>query len=178
MAAAVRAARFVGVLAAVALVDMLFGAISSKAAETVDLFVLLVVLNSVPGDSLRGLAGGLAAGLIQDLVTLSVPGLHGVACCVVGYGAARVSQRVLATERLVTLTLIAIGVLVHQAVVIGLFAMLELAQFRPGAGAVLLRVVLTTAVGLVVLWVKDRMRGRRESRTKRRALTRRQLRLR
>ncbi|MCE2559121.1 MAG: rod shape-determining protein MreD [Acidobacteria bacterium] len=164
------AGRFVGALAAVALVEMLLGGLLPEVAETVGLFVLLVVLNSVRGDSLRGLAGGLAAGLVQDVVTSSVLGLHGVACCVVGYGAARVSQRILTTQRVVTLALIATGVLVHQVIVIGLIAILEIALFNPSAIAVLLRVVLTTAVGLVVLWVTDQMRGWMEKRTKGRTL--------
>ena len=164
------AGRFAGALAAVALVEMLLGGLLPEAAEAVDLFVLLVVLNSVRGDSLRGLAGGLAAGVVQDIVTSSVFGLHSVACCVVGYGAARVSQRILTTQRAVTLALIATGVLVHQVIVIGLIGILEIALFDPGAIAVLLRVTLTAAVGLVVLWVTDRMRGWLEKRTKRRTL--------
>lgn len=164
------AGRFAGVLAAVALVEMLLGGLLPEAAETVDLFVLLVVLNSVRGESLRGLAGGLAAGLVQDIATSSLFGLHSVACGVVGYGAARVSQRILTTQRVVTLALIATGVLVHQVIVIGLIGLLEIARFNPGAIAVLLRVVLTTAVGLVVLWVTDRIRGWMEKRTKRRTL--------
>lgn len=178
MASAGRAARFAGLLAAVALVEMLLGGFASSAAETVDLFVLLVVVNSASGDTLRGLAGGVAAGLVQDLVTSSVPGLHGVACCVVGYAAARVSQRVLGTERLVTLALIATGVLVHQVIVIGLFSILELARYNPGAVAVLMRAGLTTAAGMIVLWVADRMRGRSERRAKRRMLIQRRIRLR
>ncbi len=164
------ASRFVGVLAAVALIEMMLGGFLPEAAETVDLFVLLVVLNSVRGDSLQGLAGGLAAGLAQDLVTSSVFGLYSVACCVVGYGAARAAQRILTSRRAVTLAVLAAGVLVHQLIVIGLLAILEIAQFNPGAGAVLLRAALTTAAGLVVLWVTGRMRGWMERRTRRRTL--------
>ena len=164
------AGRFAGALAAVALVELLLGGFLPAAAETVDLFVLLVVLNSVRGDSLRGLAGGLIAGLVQDVVTSSVFGLHSLACCVLGYGAARVSQRILTVQRAVTLALIATGVLVHQVIVIGLLALLEIAQFSPGPVAVLLRVVATTAVGLVVVWAMGKVRGWMETRTKRRKL--------
>ena len=162
--------RFAAALAAVALVEVLLGGFAPAVAEPVDLFVLLVVLNSVRGESLRGLAGGLAAGLVQDVVTSSVLGLHGVACSVVGYGAARVSQRILATRRAVTLGLIALGVLVHQVIVLGLLALLEITPFRPVAATVLLRVAITTAAGLVVLWGTRRVRGWIERRAKRRKL--------
>ena len=132
------AARFAGVLAAVVLVELLLGGFLPAVADLVDLYVLLVVLNSLRGNSFRGLAGGLAAGLVQDMFTSSIYGLHSLACCVVGYGGARVSQRILTSQRVVSGLLIAAGVLVHQAIVIGLLATLEIAQFNPrgGRGAV------------------------------------------
>ena len=163
-------ARFVSVLAAVALVELLLGGFLPATANLVDLFVLLVVLNSLGGNSMRGLAGGLAVGLVQDMFSSSVYGLHSLACCVVGYGAARLSQRILTSQRVVALLLIATGVLVHQVIVIGLLALLEIAQFDPGVVAVLVRVLLTTAVGLVVLWVSALVRGWMEKRTKQRTL--------
>ena len=164
------AARFAGALAAVALVELLLGGFLPAVADFVDLFVLLVVLNSLRGDSFRGLAGGLAAGLVQDMFTSSIYGLHSLACCVVGYGGARVSQRILTSQRVVTLALITTGVLVHQVIVIGLLAMLEIAQFNPGVFAVLLRALVTTLIGLVGLRVAGLVRGWMEKRTKRRTL--------
>ncbi len=164
------AARFVGVLAAVAVVELLLGGFLPAAADFVDLFVLLVVLNSLRGNSLRGLAGGLAAGLVQDMFASSTYGLHSLACCVVGYGGGRVSQRVLTSQRVVSALLIAAGVLVHQVIVIGLLAILEIAQFNPGVFAVLLRALVTTAIGLVGLRVAGLVRGWMEKRTKRRTL--------
>ena len=164
------AARFAGVLAAVALVELLLGGFFPAVADLVDLFVLLVVLNSLRGDSFRGLAGGLAAGLVQDMFTSSIYGLHSLACCVVGYGGARVSQRILTSQRVVSGLLIAVGVLVHQVIVIGLLATLDIAQFNPGVVAVLLRTLVTTVIGLVALWVAGLVRGWMEKRTKRRTL--------
>ena len=100
----------------------------------------------------------------------STYGLHSLACCVVGYGGARVSQRVLTSQRVVSALLIAAGVLVHQVIVIGLLAILEIAQFNPGVFAVLLRALVTTAIGLVGLRVAGLVRGWMEKRTKRRTL--------
>ncbi len=163
-------ARFAGVLAGVALLELLMGGFLPAAADHVDLFVLLVVLNSLKGNTFRGFAGGLVAGLVQDMFTSSIYGLHSLACCVVGYGGARVSQRILTGRRVVSGLLIGAGVVVHQMIVIGLLAVLEIAQFNPGAGAMMVRALVTTAIGLAGLWVAGLARGWMEKRTKRRTL--------
>jgi len=123
-----------------------------------DLFALLVVLNGLAGNSLRGLAGGLVVGLLQDLFTASPYGLHALACCVVGYGTALLAQRIVVSQRVVSGLLIALGVLVHQVVVVGLLALLGIEE-RSQALAVFLRVVATTAVGALYLWLSERGRS-------------------
>lgn len=164
-----RAAGVAGLLGLLALADMLLGGFFPP-AEAIDPFVLAVVLVGVRGDSLRGLAAGLLAGLTQDVVTSSPLGLHGVACCVVGYGAALVSRRILASRRVVTLAIVATGVLVHHVVVIGLLAVFEIAPFQPATTVVMLRMAWTTAAGLVVLWVTALVRFLTERRVRRRTL--------
>ncbi|MDE2921978.1 MAG: rod shape-determining protein MreD [Acidobacteriota bacterium] len=151
------AARFAASLTLVALVELLLAEVLPVAGRAVDLFVLLVVLSSLAGNSLQGGAGGLVAGLVQDLLNSSPFGLHGLACCVVGYGVARLSQRVVTSQRLVALLLVAVGTLVHQAIVLGLLAVLEVGELS--GGAVLLRVVATTAVGAPGLWLFKRARA-------------------
>ena len=151
------AGRFARALAAVALVDVLLGVLPA-AANVLELFVLLAVLTGFRGNSLQGLAGGLAAGLVQDALTASVFGLHGLACCVVGYAVARASQRILTSQRVVAGILIAAGVLAHQVLVMGLLAVLEIADADPDVLVVLARALLTSAVGLAYLWLADRVR--------------------
>lgn len=148
-------ARFGAGLAAVSLVEVLLAEVLPAAAETVDLFLLLVVLSSLSGNSLHGVAGGLVAGLVQDTLTATPFGLNGLACCVVGYGAARLSQRVMTSQRVVAWLLVAVGTLVHQAIVLGLLVVLEVAEFEGGT-AVPVRVAATTAVGVPSLWLFNR----------------------
>ncbi len=147
-----RAARFAVSLALVALADLLLAEVLP--GRSVDLFVLLVVLSSLSGASLLGVMGGLAAGLVQDVLNASPFGLHGLACCVVGYGVARLSQRVDASQTIVALLLVAVGALVHQAIVLGLRAVLEVGE--ASVAAVPLRVAATTAVGVPGLWLFNR----------------------
>ncbi len=148
------AARFAASLALVSLVELLLAEVLPAAGRTIDLFVLLVVLGSLAGNSLQGVAGGLVAGLVQDTLSTSPFGLHGLACCVLGYGVARLSQRVDTGQRTVALLLVAVGALVHQAIVLGLLRFLEVGEF--GGAVVPLRVAATTAVGLPGLWLFNR----------------------
>lgn len=150
-------ARFAASLALVSLVELLLAEVLPVAGRTVDLFVLLVVLSSLSGNSLQGVTGGLTAGLVQDTLTTSPFGLHGLACCVVGYGVARLSQRVVTSQRPVALLLVAVGTLVHQAIVLALLTVLEVGELS--GGAVPLRVVATTAVAVPGLWLFNRARA-------------------
>lgn len=152
------AARFAAGLAAVSLVELLLAEVLPAAGDTVDLFVLLVVLNGFSGNSLQGVAGGLAAGLVQDVLSTSPFGLHALACCVVGYGVARLAQRVDTGQRIVASLLVAVGALVQQAIALGLLAMLEIAG-SGGGTAVPLRVAATTVVGLPGVWLANRVQS-------------------
>ncbi|MXV99955.1 MAG: rod shape-determining protein MreD [Holophagales bacterium] len=148
------AARFGASLALVSLLELLLAEVLPAAGRTIDLFVLLVILSSLGGNSLQGVTGGLAAGVVQDTLSASPFGLHALACCVVGYGVARLSQRIVTSQRLVASLLVAVGTLVHQAIVLGLLMVLEVGE--PSGGAVPLRVVATTAIGVPGLWLFNR----------------------
>lgn len=151
------AGRFAGALAAAALAEVLLAEVLPATAGLVDLFVLLVVLNSLKRNSLHGLAGGFAAGLVQDTLMASLYGLNSLACCVVGYGVARLSQRMLTSQRAVAALLIAVGVLVHQVVVYSLLAILDIGAIQSGA-VIPVRALGTAVVGLVWLWSIKRVR--------------------
>ncbi len=153
------AGRFAVGLAAVSLVELFLAEALPAAGQAVDLFVLLVVLNGLAGNSLHGMAGGLVAGFVQDTLSMSPVGLHALACCVVGYAMARLSQRIVTSQHVTVSLLVAVGVLVHQAIVLGLLALL--AGVEPGGGAAVpLRVAATTAVGVPALWLVGRLRVR------------------
>ncbi len=150
------AARFLGALAAVALIEVLLGELLPPRAHVVDLFVLLAAINALRGNSLQGLSGGLVAGFVQDILTASLLGIHAIACLAVGYTVARLSQRVLTSSHAVAGLLIAAGALLHQIVVFGLHAMFDIATFERQATTVLGRVAGTAAAGVVCRWSADR----------------------
>jgi rod shape-determining protein MreD len=67
--------------------------------RVVDVLLVLVILNGLPGRTLSAMLGGLAAGLAADTLSGGLFGLYGFANTLTGYGTAQVSRRVV-THRL------------------------------------------------------------------------------
>lgn len=95
-----------------------------QAPLTVDLFLVLVVLNALGGRTLTGIAGGLAAGLVQDVLTGGLFGLYGFADTMIGYAVARGAQRLVIERASGIFPVAAAAVVVQQAVVVGLVHLL------------------------------------------------------
>jgi rod shape-determining protein MreD len=93
-------------------------------ARAVDLFLVLTVLYGLRGHSLGGLSGVLAAGLAQDALTAGPFGLHGFANTVVGYGVARLTQRLVIERPSGVLLVTAAASLVQQAILASLVLLL------------------------------------------------------
>lgn len=119
------AVRYVAALLVVLLVHSLGVWFVPEFARLIDLFVVLVVLTGMRGNSFAGLIGGLVAGLAQDVLSAGLFGLHGFADTLVGYGSARLAQRLVIERPSGVLLVAAAGSIVQQAVLVGLaFALL------------------------------------------------------
>lgn len=88
-----RAARFLLALAVVLVVHLIAARLAPPFPRLVDLFLVLIVVNALDGNSLAGLLGGAAAGLVEDAVGGAYYGLHGIGGAVVGYSVARATQQ-------------------------------------------------------------------------------------
>ena len=62
-------------------------------ARAVDVFLVVVALHGLRGNSLSGLLVGLLVGLLQDTLTSGPFGLFGFADTIIGYVTARLAQR-------------------------------------------------------------------------------------
>lgn len=141
-----------------------------EATVAVDLFVVVVVLNALDGNSLAGVAGGLAAGMVQDVLTGGLFGLFGFANTLVGYLAARSVQRLVIERASGVLPLVAVAAAVQQAIVVGLaYVLLPDARF-PDPRWLALRVVSSGLVGMVAYaldrWWRRTSADRRQRRMK------------
>jgi len=92
--------------------------------RAVDLFLVLAVLHALDGDSRAGLLGGLAAGTAHDALAGGLFGLFGFADTIVGYGVARLSQRLVIERPSGVLPVAAVAAVVQQAVAVGLAVVL------------------------------------------------------
>jgi rod shape-determining protein MreD len=89
-------------------------------ARTVDVFLVVVVLQALRGNSLSALLVGLAVGLLQDTLTSAPFGLFGFADTIVGYVTARLAQRLVIQRPTGVLAVVSFASALQQAVAVGL----------------------------------------------------------
>src|SRR5436309_11935159 len=89
-------------------------------ARSVDVFLVVVVLQALRGNSFSALAVGLAVGLLQDELTSKPFGLFGFADTIVGYVTARLAQRLVIQRPTGVLGLVSFASALQQAIIVGL----------------------------------------------------------
>ena len=114
-----------------------------------DLFLVLALFNALDGDLTAGMLGGLAAGLVSDVLTGGLFGLHGFADTIVGYGAAFASQRIAIQRATGVLLFFLLAATLQQAITMSLNLLLTPAPSLPGFPSVLVKVLLTGLAGPV-----------------------------
>ncbi len=88
--------------------------------RVMDVFLVFVALRALSGNSLAGLLLGLAAGLIHDNLTGGFYGLYGFADTIVGYGVARLAQRLVIQRATGVFGVVGLASVLQQAVLVGL----------------------------------------------------------
>jgi rod shape-determining protein MreD len=88
--------------------------------RSVDVFLVVVVLHGLGGNSLSALVVGLVAGLLQDTLTSGPFGLFGFADTIVGYVTARLAQRLVIQRPTGVLGVVAFASALQQAVAVAL----------------------------------------------------------
>jgi rod shape-determining protein MreD len=89
-------------------------------ARAVDVFLVVVALHGLRGNSLTGLLIGFVVGLLQDTLTSGPFGLFGFADTIVGYVTARLAQRLVIQRPTGVLALVSFASALQQAVTLGL----------------------------------------------------------
>jgi rod shape-determining protein MreD len=112
--------RFFAALAAAVLFHLLGVRLASEFSLVFDVFVVLVVLYGLQTSSLAALFIGMLVGLTHDSLTGGNFGLFGFADTIIGYGAARLAQRLVIQRATGVLALVSFATVAQQAIVIGL----------------------------------------------------------
>jgi rod shape-determining protein MreD len=164
----VRLLKFAAGLAAAVVVHALALRLFPEVSLGLDLYVVVVVLHALDGNSLAGLLGGLAAGLVQDSLSGGVFGLYGCADTIVGYAVARTAQRLVIERPSGVLSVTATAAVVQQAIVVGLASLLLPGLSFPELHWLALRAVSAGVVAMLAATLAGWRRGVAAERRQRR----------
>lgn len=159
-----RALRLFAALAAALLVHLVGARLWGDFPRLVDLFLVVVVLHALDGESLPAMFTGLAAGLLHDALSGGLYGLHGFADTLVGYGTARLAQRLVIQRSTGVLGVVAFASAVQQAVLVVLAFLLQANPGLPQPGGVALRAAICGGIGMAAHLAMGRWRSGVESR--------------
>jgi rod shape-determining protein MreD len=160
----VRALKFLAALTVALLVHLVGVRLWPAFPRVVDVFLVVVVLHALDGESLPGMLGGLAAGLVNDALSGGLYGLYGFADTLVGYGTARIAQRLVIQRSAGVLGIVAFAAAAQQAVLVVLAFLLQTDPGLPQPGWVAARAAVCGAVGMACHVAGRRWRRAVESR--------------
>jgi len=101
----------------------------SRGGTSIDLVLIVVVYIAIKSGAVTGLLAGTVAGLIQDSLSSGVLGIGGLAKTIVGFLAGVLGTQFIVTAPLPRFLLLALGTVLHAAIFMGLYTLLNLRQF-------------------------------------------------
>ena len=130
----------------------------------VDLVLVVVVYVALSTGSVTGLVTGTAAGLVQDSLSTGVIGIGGLAKTIVGFTAGIVGTQLNIAEPMARFVVFFAATVVHQAITIGLNAVLGLQPFGTPYAAVAGEALGTAIVGVAAFQLVELLPGAVERR--------------
>lgn len=89
-----------------------------------DVFLVVVVLAALDGETLPAIFVGMLVGLLHDTLTGGLYGLHGFADTIVGYATARLAQRLVIQRATGVLAVVGFASVLQQAIIVALTFMM------------------------------------------------------
>lgn len=142
--------RLVAAIALAALAHFVGMSLFPLFGRVVDVFLVVVALHGLRGNSLSGLLVGLLVGLLHDSLTSGPFGLFGFADTIIGYVTARLAQRLVIQRATGVLAVVAFASALQQAVVVGLALLLLPAPELPSPLWVAIQAGACGVLGLAV----------------------------
>jgi rod shape-determining protein MreD len=164
-------AALVAIAAALALQTTL-ASLVIRGMAALDLVLIVVVYLGLVSGPVTGLLLGTTAGLIQDALSSGIIGVGGLAKTVVGFVAGLLGTQFIVTAPLSRFLVFVLGTVIHAAIFMGLYMLLDLRQFESPYAAVMSQAIGNGLLGVVgaelVEWLPGRMERRRARRVSRR----------
>jgi rod shape-determining protein MreD len=139
-------------------------------SAAIDLVLVAVVYVALTTGPVSGMLAGSVAGLVQDALSTGVIGIGGLAKSIVGFLAGAFGQQFIVTAALPRLVIFVAATLLHGAVFMGLYEMLDLRAFPSPWKALTTQALGNALVGIVAFTIIESLPGvieRRKSRSRR-----------
>jgi rod shape-determining protein MreD len=139
-----------------------------RGTAALDLVLIVVVYIALMFGPVTGLLAGSAAGLVQDSLSSGIIGIGGLAKTVVGFVAGVLGTQFIVTAPLSRFVVFVLATILHSAIFMGLYSLLEIRQFDAPYAAVLSQSVGNGFLGVVGAQLVELLPGFRERRRARR----------
>ena len=143
-----------------------------RGSAALDLALIVVVYFALRSGPVTGLLAGSLAGLIQDALSSGVLGIGGLSKTLVGFLAGLVGTQFIVAAPLPRFVVFFLATVLHAAVFMGLYVLLDLRSFPEPSAAVLGQGVGNGFVGVVMFQLIELLPGIAERRRARRPLKR------
>ena len=134
----------------------------------VDLVLVAVVAVALTTGPVGGMLAGTAAGLIQDALSSGVVGIGSLAKTIVGFLAGAFGQQFIVTAALPRLVIFVAATVLHGAVFMGLYYVLDLRVFPSPWKPLAAQAMANALVGIIAFGVVESLPGMVERRRSRR----------
>lgn len=140
-----------------------------RGTAALDLVLIVVVYLALVSGPVKGLLLGSVAGLVQDSLSSGIIGVGGLAKTVVGFVAGMLGTQFILTAPLSRFVVFVLATVLHAAIFMGLYVVLDMRQFESPYRAVLSQAVGNGLLGVVGAQLVELLPGLRARRRLRRA---------
>lgn len=130
-----------------------------RGTVALDLVLVVVVYVALTSGPVTGLLTGTFAGLVQDALATGVIGIGGLAKTLVGFLAGVIGTQFIVAQPLPRFVVFFAATLLHAAVFIGLYTLLDLRHFGAPYAAVAGQAAGNAAVGVVAFQLVELLPG-------------------
>jgi rod shape-determining protein MreD len=135
-----------------------------RGAAAIDLVLVVVVYVALTSGPTTGLLTGTFAGLVQDALSYGVIGIGGLAKTIVGFLAGIVGTQFIVANSVPRFVVFFGATVLHAAVFMGLYVLLDLRQFGTPYAAVAGQATANAIVGVVAFQLVELLPGAVERR--------------
>lgn len=159
-----RAAGIILAIAGALALQTTVGRFLIRGTVAVDLVLVVVIYVALTSGPVTGLLSGAVAGLVQDALSSGVIGIGGLAKTIVGFLAGVVGTQFIVTQSLPRFVVFFGATMLHAAIFIGLYVLLDLRSFGTPYAAVAGQALGNAVVGVIAFQLVELLPGAVERR--------------